>query len=46
MIGENDKRVIENGWFTIYTGGGQPGVKNANAVSARIELTGKNVEIE
>jgi beta-glucosidase len=46
MIGENDKRVIENGWFTIYTGGGQPGVKNANAVSARIELTGKNLELE
>jgi len=46
MIGENDKRVIENGWFTIYTGGGQPGVKNANAVSARIQLTGKNTEIE
>jgi beta-glucosidase len=46
IIGENDKRVIENGWFTIYTGGGQPGVKNANAVSARIQLTGKNTEIE
>ena len=46
MIGENDKRVIENGWFTIYLGGGQPGVKNANAVSARINLTGKNIEIE
>jgi len=46
MIGDNDKRVIENGWFTIYTGGGQPGVKNANAVSARIQLTGKNMEIE
>jgi hypothetical protein len=46
MIGENDKRVIENGWFTIYTGGGQPVAKNANAISARIELTGKNMEIE
>ena len=46
MIGENDKRVIENGWFTIYTGGGQPGVKNANSVSARLNLTGKNLEIE
>ncbi len=46
MIGDNEKRVIENGWFTIYTGGGQPGVKNANAVSARIQLTGKNTEIE
>jgi beta-glucosidase len=46
MIGENDKRLIESGWFTIYTGGGQPNIKNANSVSARIELTGKNLEIE
>jgi beta-glucosidase len=46
MIGENDKRVIENGWFTIYTGGGQPGAKNANAISTRLQLTGKNMEIE
>ena len=46
MIGENEKRVIENGWFTIFTGGGQPGVKNANTVSARIQLTGKITEIE
>ncbi|HSO88871.1 MAG TPA: glycoside hydrolase family 3 C-terminal domain-containing protein, partial [Draconibacterium sp.] len=46
IIGENDKRVIENGWFTVSAGGGQPGAKNANTVSARIELTGKNMEIE
>jgi beta-glucosidase len=46
MIGENDKRVIENGWFTIYTGGGQPGNKNSGTVSARLQLTGENVEIE
>jgi beta-glucosidase len=46
MIGENDKRVIENGWFTIYTGGGQPGSKSTNSVSARINLTGNNLEIE
>lgn len=46
MIGEDDKRVIENGWFTIYTGGGQPGANNANAVSARINLIGNNIEIE
>jgi hypothetical protein len=38
--------VIEKGWFTISTGGGQPGAKNSNAVSARIELTGQNKEIE
>ncbi len=46
MIGEKDKRVIENGWFTIYVGGGQPTDKNANAVSSRIELKGKNIEIQ
>jgi beta-glucosidase len=46
MIGDYDKRVIENGWFTIYTGGGQPGAKNANAISARLQLAGKNMEIE
>ncbi len=46
IIGENNKRVIEKGWFTIFTGGGQPGTKNANAVSGRIELTGENKELE
>ena len=46
MIGENDKRVIEKGWFTVYLGGGQPGVKDSNAISGRIELTGKNMEFE
>ncbi len=46
MIGTNDKRVIENGWFTISVGGGQPDIKTSNSVSARIELTGQNMEIE
>ena len=46
IIGENNKRVIENEWFTIYTGGGLPGAKNTNAVSTRIALTGKNMEID
>jgi beta-glucosidase len=46
IIGANDKRVIEKGWFTISIGGGQPDVKVSNAVSARIELTGQNKEIE
>lgn len=46
MIGENEKRVIESGRFTIYAGGGQPGTKNSNSVAGKIELTGKNVEIE
>lgn len=46
MIGANEKRVIEPGWFTIYVGGGQPSDKHAGAVSGRIELKGKNMEIE
>ncbi len=46
MIGANEKRVIEKGWFTISIGGGQPDVKISNTVSARIELTGQNKEIE
>jgi hypothetical protein len=46
MIGANEKRVIEKGWFTISVGGGQPNVKISNSVSARIELTGHNKEIE
>ncbi|HSH19918.1 MAG TPA: glycoside hydrolase family 3 C-terminal domain-containing protein, partial [Draconibacterium sp.] len=46
MIGENDKRVIEPGWFTLSAGGGQPGKKNSNAVLGRIQLKGKNMEIE
>ena len=46
LIGANDKRVIEKGWFTISTGGGQPDGKASNWVSSRIELTGQNIEIE
>jgi beta-glucosidase len=46
IIGGNDKRAIEPGWFTISTGGGQPGTKNANAISGRIELTGRNMEVD
>ena len=46
IIGANDKRVIENGWFTISIGGGQPDVQISNSVSARIELTGQNKELE
>lgn len=46
MIESDDKRVIESGWFTVYTGGGQPGAKNSGAISARLQLTGKNMEIE
>ncbi len=46
LIGESDKRVIEKGWFTVTAGGGQPGAKNAQTVSGRIELTGKNKMVE
>ena len=45
IIGGNDKRVIESGWFTVSVGGGQPGKKNSNAVIGRIELKGKNLEM-
>ncbi len=46
MIGESNKRVIEPGWFTISVGGGQPGGKSAETVSARIRLKGKVLEID
>ncbi len=46
MIGESNKRVIEPGWFTISVGGGQPGEKSAETVSARIRLKGKVLGID
>ena len=46
MIGENDQRVIEAGDFTIFVGGGQPGVKRSGTISGRIQLTGKNMLID
>ncbi|MCF6356828.1 MAG: glycoside hydrolase family 3 C-terminal domain-containing protein, partial [Draconibacterium sp.] len=46
MIGENDKRVIEPGWFTISVGGGQPGLKTTNSVSGRVKLNGTSMEIK
>ncbi len=46
MIGESNKRVIEPGWFTISVGGGQPGEKSAETISARIRLKGKVLEIK
>ncbi len=42
MIGKDNKRVIEKGWFTISIGGGQPSDPNAKAVSGRIELKEKH----
>ncbi len=46
IIGENDKRVIEAGWFTVFVGGGQPNFKDSNFVSERVKLNGKNMEIK
>jgi len=46
MIGKDDKRVIEPGWFTISVGGGQPGGKMAKTVASRIQLKGKVLDIK
>ncbi len=46
MIGKDDKRVIEAGDFTIFVGGGQPGVKQSATVSGRIKLTGSDMLID
>jgi beta-glucosidase len=46
IIGENNKRVIEPGWFTISVGGGQPGEKAAKTISGRIKLKGNILAIE
>jgi beta-glucosidase len=46
MIGEDDKRIIENGWFTISIGGGQPGTEGTSFVSGRINLSGHDVSLE
>ncbi len=36
MIGADEKRIIEPGWFTISVGGGQPDDKNAHAISGKL----------
>jgi beta-glucosidase len=46
LIGKDEVRVLENGWFTVSVGGGQPNVKKSNAISGRFNLTGKNRQIE
>ena len=46
LIGKDDVRVLEEGWFTVSVGGGQPNFKSSNAVSERFKLTGKNRQIE
>jgi beta-glucosidase len=45
IIGAEDKRVIEPGWFTVYVGGGQPSDPNVKTVSNRIELKGEIMEL-
>jgi len=45
MIGKEDERIIENGWFTISVGGGQPDIKGSNFVTGRIKLTGNCVKV-
>lgn len=42
IIGKDEKRVIEPGDFEIYVGGSQPVGKGANAISAKIKLTGED----
>lgn len=46
LIGENEERVIESGWFKVFVGGGQPVSDISGAVSKRLELTGNNVKID
>lgn len=46
LIGKDENRVLEEGWFTVSVGGSQPNAKNSNAISERFKLTGKNREIE
>ena len=46
LIGKDKVRVLENGWFTVSVGGGQPNAKHSNAISERFKLTGKNRQIE
>ena len=46
IIGSDETRVIEPGWFTVSVGGGQPGTKGTATVSGRIKLTGKDRVVE
>ena len=46
MIGPEENRIIEPGWFTVFVGGGQPGAKGAVSVSGRISLTGEVAEVD
>lgn len=46
MIGTDDTRIIEPGYFTVSVGGGQPGAQGAVSVSGRINLKGEVMEID
>ena len=46
IIGNEDKRVIESGEFSIFVGGSQPDVKNANTIYGKVNLTGENVYLK
>lgn len=46
MIGLDDRRVIEAGDFTIFIGGGQPGVKQSGSISKQIHLSGETIQID
>jgi len=46
MIGKDEARVIEPGWFSVSVGGGQPGAKGSVSVSGRVNLTGNIVKID
>ncbi|MBW6537234.1 MAG: glycoside hydrolase family 3 C-terminal domain-containing protein [Mariniphaga sp.] len=46
MIGNDETRIIEPGWFTVSVGGGQPGARGAVSVSERVNLTGGVVELD
>ncbi len=45
IINNDGEREIENGWFTVFVGGGQPETKNSNSISSRVLLTGKNLKL-
>ncbi|HDR51766.1 MAG TPA: glycoside hydrolase family 3 protein [Mariniphaga anaerophila] len=46
LIGPDEIRIIEPGWFTVSVGGGQPGAKGAVSVSEKINLTGRVVPVD
>lgn len=46
MIGTDETRIIEPGWFTVSVGGGQPGAKGSVSVSGRINLIGEVVDVD